>query len=304
EFLEKQLKRLQTDYLDVYLVHSMNKEHFKIVKENKVLEKLEEARAKGIIKYIGFSFHDEYDVFKEIIDYYDWDIAQIQYNYLDIDYQATTKGLKYAAEKGIAMVIMEPLQGGKLTREFPDVMEILDNYKYDKTLADIAFKFLWDKKEISVVLSGMSEKWMVEENIESAERSSVDSLKANEKEMIAELRKAFKQHNIIACTSCEYCMPCPNSVHIPRIMSFLNDFAWWGEKERERYIRYYNRFLMDEDELKESENKNNGKASLCTECQECLEKCPQGINIPEMMEKARLVFEEGKNVSEIMKSSV
>ncbi|MEJ2251624.1 MAG: aldo/keto reductase, partial [Candidatus Lokiarchaeota archaeon] len=255
----------------------------------------------GLIKYIGFSFHDSYKTFKKIIDYFDWDLAQIQYNYLDVNYQATTKGLKYAADKGIAMVIMEPLQGGKLTREFPDVMKIIKQYNYGNTLANIGFQFLWNKPEVSVTLSGMSEKWMVKENLESVEKSGINSLTNKEEKMISELRKSFKSHNIIACTSCSYCMPCPNSVNIPRIMSFLNDFAWWGEMERERYLRLYNRFLMDEEELKKSEEKSNGKASLCTACKECLEKCPQSINIPEMMKKGRLIFEEGGNVSEIMK---
>jgi hypothetical protein len=300
EYLEKQLDKLQTDYLDVYLIHSMNQKFFKIVKEINIISKMEHARENGLINHIGFSFHDKFEVFKEIIDYYDWDVAQIQYNYLDINYQATTKGLKYASNKGIAMVIMEPLQGGKLTREFSDVQKILEDYNFENSLADIAFQFLWDKPEVSVVLSGMSEKWMVEENIQSAEKSQINSLNKKEKELISKLRDKFKAHNIIACTACSYCMPCPNSVNIPRIMTFLNDFAWWGESEREKFLRYYNKFLLDPEQMEESEKKENGNASLCTECEECLQKCPQGIDIPEMMKKANLIFEKGKSVSEIL----
>lgn len=299
-FLNKQLEKLETDHIDVYLLHALREKFFKVVKENELIDKMEEAKEKGLINHIGFSFHDSFEVFKEIIDYYDsWDIAQIQYNYFDIDNQATTKGLKYAADKGVAIVIMEPLQGGKLTKEFLDVKQVMEKHKADSTLADIALRFLWNFPEVSVVLSGMNAKWQIDENIQSAEKSEINGFTNKEFKLTAKLRKKFKKHILIPCTECEYCMPCSHYVNIPRNFYMLNEFAWWGEEHREKYVRRYEKFLKDEEELQEAEEKKHGKASLCVECKECLEKCPQQINIPEVLKKIKKVFEEGKKLDDI-----
>jgi hypothetical protein len=301
DFLNKQLEKLQVDYIDVYLLHALREKFFEIVKDNNLLDKMEEAKEKGLIKHIGFSFHDSYDVFKEIIDYYDsWDIAQIQYNYFDIDNQATTKGLKYAADKGIAIVIMEPLQGGKLTFEFPDIKQILKKRQSNTTLADIGLRFLWSFPEVSVVLSGMNAKWQIDENINSAQKAEEKKFTKEEYKLTAELRNTFKEHILIPCTRCEYCIPCPNHINIPGNFYYLNEFAWWGEEHRDEYIQRYQKFLKNEKEMNEAEEKKNGNASLCTDCGECLEKCPQQINIPEVLSKIDLIFGEGKKLDEIL----
>ena len=297
-FLSKQLKKLQTNYLDVYLLHSLGKDLFETVKKFDLVNKMEEARANGLIKHIGFSFHDSLKVFKDIIDFYNWDVAQIQYNYFDPNFQAGVKGLKYAADKGIAMIIMEPLWGGKLTQSFSEVEDIIKKAPIKRSLADWAFQFLWNQPEVSVVLSGMGELWQVEQNVESADNSSIGSLKKEEMEIISKLRKTYSKFITIPCTNCEYCMPCPNSVNIPQNIRFLNDFIWFGEEQRERFEGLYAKFLKTKEELKESEGKGAGNASLCIECGECIEKCPQKIQIPEVLKKVDAILGKRKKISD------
>lgn len=298
QFLSKQLDKLQTNYLDLYLLHSLGKEHFEIVKNFNLIYKLEEAKKRGLIRHIGFSFHDSLKVFKEIIDYYDWDAAQIQYNYFDPNYQAGVKGLKYAAEKGIAMIIMEPLWGGKLTQSFSEVEDILEKAPIKRTLADWALQFLWDQPEVSVVLSGMSELWQVKENVKSASNSATGSLKEEEMRIVSKLRKSYSKYVTIPCTNCEYCMPCANSVNIPQNIRFLNDFIWFGEEQRGRFERIYTNFLKTKEELEETRGKGSGNASLCIECGECLEKCPQKIQIPEVLKKVDAILGKKQKISE------
>jgi len=297
-FLSKQLKKLQTNYLDVYLLHSLGKDLFETVKKFDLVNKMEEARANGLIKHIGFSFHDSLKVFKDIIDFYNWDVAQIQYNYFDPNFQAGVKGLKYAADKGIAMIIMEPLWGGKLTQSFSEVEDIIKKAPIKRSLADWAFQFLWNQPEVSVVLSGMGELWQVEQNVESADNSSIGSLKKEEMEIISKLRKTYSKFITIPCTNCEYCMPCPNSVNIPQNIRFLNDFIWFGEEQRERFEGLYAKFLKTKEELKESEGKGAGNASLCIECGECIEKCPQKIQIPEVLKKVDAILGKKQKISD------
>jgi predicted aldo/keto reductase-like oxidoreductase len=298
QFLSKQLDKLQTNYLDLYLLHSLGKEHFEIVKNFNLIYKMKEAKKRGLIRHIGFSFHDSLKVFKKIIDYDDWDAAQIQYNYFDPNYQAGVKGLKYAAEKGMALIIMEPLWGGKLTQSFSEVENILEKAPIKRTLADWALQFLWDQPEVSVVLSGMGELWQVKENVKSASNSAIRSLKEEEMKTISRLRNTFSKYITIPCTNCEYCMPCPNSVNIPQNIRFLNDFIWFGEEQRERFERMYTNFLKSKEELEEMGEKGSGNASLCIECGECLEKCPQKIQIPEVLKKVDAVLGKKQKISE------
>ena len=297
-FLKKQLEKLKTDYLDVYLLHSLGKDLFEIVKKFDLVKKMEDARRKGLIKHIGFSFHDTLTVFKEIIDFYDWDVAQIQYNYFDPNYQAGVKGLKYATKRGIAMIIMEPLWGGKLTQSFSEAEDTIKKAPIKRSLADWALQYLWNQPEVSVVLSGMGELWQVKENVESANNSSIGSLKKEDMKVISELRKAYSKYITIPCTSCEYCMPCPNSVDIPQNIRFLNDFIWFGEGQRARFESIYARFLKNKEEIKELGGKGAGNASLCIECGECLEKCPQNIQIPEVLKKVDAILGKKRKISD------
>jgi predicted aldo/keto reductase-like oxidoreductase len=307
-FLNQQIERLQTKP-DIYLFHGLNKGRLEKIKELNLIEKMEQAKATGLIKHIGFSFHDKFEVFKEIIDFYNWDCCQIQYNYLDIDYQAGTKGLEYAGAKNIAVIVMEPIRGGKLA--VPDnaldyragIKEVLETSKIKRKMADWALQFVWDHSEVSVVLSGMSTMQHVIENIDSANKSSIKSLTEDELKIISELRKAYDKYLIVRCTSCGYCIPCPNNVAIPSVLRMLNELAYWGDFGKERIAYFYNymaKTQKDIEEKKSNGEETEGAATLCIQCNECLEKCPQQIEIPEFMEKANEIFENGKSISGIL----
>ncbi len=307
KFLKRQVKRLQTNP-DIYLFHGMNQHRLEVVKKFNFINKMEDARDNGFYKYIGFSFHDSFEVFKDILDYHDWDCCQIQYNYLDIDYQAGNKGLKYAASKNIAIIIMEPIRGGKLAvtddqlSEKTEIQKILERSKVKRTMADWALQYVWNHPEVSVVLSGMSSMQQVVENIESADNSGIDSLTEEELRTIKKLREAYRSYEVVSCTSCKYCLPCPNDVAIPSVFDLINGLAYWGEKQRKRLSSVYHRMAKTPEELKKRKMQGEeleGGAGLCTECGECLEKCPQQINIPEMIKKVISVFETGQEIPDV-----
>ncbi|UCD02120.1 MAG: aldo/keto reductase [Promethearchaeota archaeon] len=305
-FLNEQIERLQTTP-DIYLFHGLNKQRLEKIKKLNLIEKIEEAKSRGLIKHIGFSFHDNFEVFKEILDYYQWDCCQIQYNYLDIEYQAGTKGVEYAGSKNIALIIMEPIRGGKLAipehklDTKPEIKAVLDRSKFKRTMADWALKFVWNHPEVSVVLSGMSTMQQVKENIESANNSGINILKDEELLTISKLRDAYSKYTIVDCTSCGYCLPCPNGVTIPEVFRLLNELYYWGERGRQRISFFYNRMVKTQKDLEKALSEGDeveGAASLCIQCEECLEKCPQQIDIPDVMEKTNAIFKEDKKVSE------
>ncbi|MFX1399531.1 MAG: aldo/keto reductase [Promethearchaeota archaeon] len=301
KFLNEQIKRLQSNP-DFYFFHGLNKERLEKIKRLNLIENIEEAKANGIIKYIGFSFHDGFEVFKEIIDYYQWDCCQIQLNYLDIEFQAGIRGLKYAASKNIPVIIMEPIRGGKLAipehklDTKPEIKEALEKSKVKRSMADWALQFLWNQPEVSVVLSGMSTMQQVIENVESANNSGINILAEEELKTISELREAYKKHDVVPCTSCGYCLPCPNGVTIPVVLSIMNEIAYWGDKGKLRVAYFYDRMVKTPEDLEKRRaagDEVEGAASLCIQCGECLDKCPQQIDIPSMMEKVNAIYENG-----------
>jgi len=306
KFLSEQIERLQTKP-DIYLFHGLTKNRFEKIKRLNLIEKMEKAKEKGLFKYIGFSFHDNFEVFKEIIDYYNWDCCQIQFNYLDVEYQAGTKGLEYARSKNIALIIMEPIRGGKLAipeqklGTKPEIKAVLDRSKIKRTMAEWALQFVWNHPEVSVALSGMSTMQQIKENIETANNSGSKILTDEELKTISELRDAYGKYTIVKCTNCRYCLPCPNGVTIPEVFRFLNELYYWGERGRQRISFFYNRMVKTQKDLEKGLSEGDeveGAAILCIQCGECLEKCPQHINIPDIMVKANSIFEEGKDVSE------
>ena len=308
-YLNEQIKRLQTKP-DIYLFHGLNRDRLEKIKNLNLIEKIEEAKKNGLIKHIGFSFHDNFEVFKEIIDYYKWDCCQIQYNYLDIEYQAGTKGVQYAGSKGVALIIMEPVRGGKLAipdrvlSRKPEIKEVLDKSQIKRNMPDWALQFVWNHPEVSVVLSGMSTMQQVEGNLESANNSGINSLTKEELQTISDLREAYSKYIIIPCTSCGYCLPCPNGVSIPNVLRLVNDLHYWGGRGRPRLAFFYNRMAKTEKDLEKRKAEGEeaeGAATLCIQCGECLEKCPQQIDIPSCMENANALFEEGKSISEVFK---
>ncbi len=274
-YLDEQLEKLQTDRIDFYLLHGLNEKRWDELSALDVLGWAEGAIASGRIRALGFSFHDKLEAFKTIIDASDlWLFCQIQYNFMDIEYQAGTEGLRYAAEKGLAVVVMEPIRGGRLTKSVPpSVQEIWDAAPVQRAPAEHALQWVWNQPEVSVVLSGMSTFEQVEQNLASAGRSGVGSLTEEELAAYARVREAYEALCPIPCTDCKYCMPCPNGVNIPGVFDIYNDAIMYENPERGQMV--YNHF-MSEDE----------RANLCIECGECLEKCPQQIEIPDWLKKA------------------
>ncbi len=272
--LDEQLGKLDTDYIDFYLLHALDKERWRntVLKHN-VLERAEAAKKAGKIKHIGFSFHDDIDAFREIVDGYDkWEFCQIQYNYMDINNQAGTEGLKYAASKGLGVVIMEPMLGGKLANPPQDVKEIMNAGRSEWSPSRWALQWLWSQPEVSVVLSGMSNMEQVEDNLNSARNYYEGSMCPEDMGVIERVRRRYEERTAIPCTSCRYCMPCPNHVDIPRNFSLYNDSVVHEDLAGSQ--RSYRDF-MDE----------KNRAGECIQCRICEDKCPQRILISEWMPK-------------------
>jgi predicted aldo/keto reductase-like oxidoreductase len=276
--LDEQLERLQTESVEFYLLHGLNKVRWPSLQALDVLSWAEKAMGDGRIQNLGFSFHDGYEVFESIVDASDlWVLAQIQYNYMDAEYQAGTKGLAYAANKGLAVVVMEPLRGGRITQRVPPTVQaIWDNSPVQRLPAQWALDWVWNQPAVSVALSGMSTMDQVEQNVAWAARSAVGVLTDDELEVIARVRDAYEALCPIPCTDCKYCLPCPSGVSIPRVFEIYNDFVIYGDLGRSQMVYSW----LGEDE----------RANLCTECGECLEKCPQHIDIPPWLEKAHEVL--------------
>jgi len=264
-YLDRQLERLQTDVIDCYLLHNLNKTTWPTVRDLGALEWGERAIADGRIGCLGFSFHDTLELFKEIVDTYDWTFCQIQYNYMDIEHQAGRAGLHYAAGKGLGVVVMEPLRGGALTRRAPSaIAKLWEEAPVGRTQADWGLQWLWNQPEVSLVLSGMSTMQHVEENLDSADRSRVGSLTDEELRIVDRVREAYRELLVIPCTFCQYCVPCPNGVAIPFLFGFFNEAQMYGTLERSR--AHY-RAAPER------------QADRCVGCGKCEEACPQGIEI-------------------------
>jgi len=207
KYLQSQMKRLQTDYLDGYLFHALGAGSFENVKRFGLLDKMEKAKQEGLIGSIGFSFHDTLPVFKEIIDYYPWDLTLVQYNYVDVNVQATTQGVKYAHSKGVEVAVMEPLKGGTLANLPTEAQKILDSAPVKRSAVDWALQFVWNMPEVSVVLSGMNTKQMIDQNCASADNSGPNSLSEQDLKVVERLADVYKKRLAIPCTDCSYCMP-------------------------------------------------------------------------------------------------
>ena len=273
-FLDEQLVKLQTDHIDFYLLHALNATYWPKLRDWEVLKWAEGAISDGRIRYLGFSFHDDFEVFKDIVDAYDkWTFCQVQYNYMDIEYQAGTGGIQYATQKGLAVVIMEPLRGGQLTAKIPESVAVLwESAKAHRTPADWALQWIWNHSEVSVLLSGMSTMEQVIENLDSADRAGAGTLSKEELILIDKVREEYRRIAPIACTNCKYCMPCPNGVEIATILEYYNNAIIYDNPRASRFL-YGN--LSDDK-----------RADQCVECFECEEKCPQGIPISERLKEA------------------
>jgi predicted aldo/keto reductase-like oxidoreductase len=276
-FLKEQLERLKTDYLDFYLLHGLNGEMWNRMKELGVREFLDKKKAEGKFLFPAFSFHGQPEDFIKICDEYDWTYAQIQYNYMDIDFQAGYKGLKHAADKGIGVVVMEPLKGGKLAQKIPqEMMSVFDESPIKRSPAEWALRFVWNETGVSSVLSGMNAMEQIVENIRVANEGISASLNKEELSMFDKLRNAMNLRIKADCTACRYCMPCKSGVDIPDVLAALNNAAIWNDPNP--WLTGYVRI--------------NGKAGKCTECKECEKVCPQGLPISTFMKEAVALFKE------------
>ena len=272
-FLDEQLEKLNSFYVDFYLLHGLSRQSWHKAKELGALDFLGKIRADGRARYVGFSFHDDVRTFKEIVDSYDWAMCLIQYNYFDEHYQAGKEGLQHAASRGLGVVVMEPLRGGKLTDGIPsEVQTIWDSADERRTPAEWALRWVWNHPEVSTALSGMSSMAQVEANIRIAKNARVNSLTPGELDIIARVTSTYRQMLKIDCTGCAYCMPCPNGVDIPLNFSLYNDTFMFKDSEIAYMI--YNHMLSPEQ-----------KASNCAECGECEEHCPQHLEVREELKR-------------------
>ena len=281
KYLNEQLERLQTDRIDFYLVHALNATTWANLKQLGINEFLDSAIKDGRIRYAGFSFHDKLEVFKEIVDYYDWSFCQIQYNYLDENYQAGKEGLEYAAKKGLGVAIMEPLRGGRIARNLPAaVKDIFEEAEAKRSPAEWALRWVWNHPEVSVVLSGMNEMDNLKENIKAAEEAEAKALTENELEIMDRVKQVFKERLKVNCTNCKYCMPCPAGVNIPDNFAFYNEYGLFSTPENDK------EFIEKYKNIKQAE-----KPSNCVKCGKCETHCPQNIKIREELKSIVNLFE-------------
>ena len=270
KLFNEQLKRLKTDYIDYYLMHMLTDiATWEKQKRLGVLDFLEEKKRSGSIRQIGFSYHGNSDMFCKLVDAYDWDFCQIQYNYLDEHSQAGRRGLQYAHSKGLPVIIMEPLRGGKLVNRLPqDARNTFAEHPISRTPAQWAFRWLWNQEEVTCVLSGMNSMEMLAENVQTASDAKIGEMGPEEEAMFQKVVAAINAKLKVGCTGCGYCMPCPKGVDIPGAFASYNRMASEG-----KFAGLKEHFMCS------AARKDSTAASLCIGCGKCESHCPQGIPI-------------------------
>ena len=278
----EELKRLRTDYVDYYLMHMLtDTDTWERLKSLGIVEWIAEKKASGAIRQIGFSYHGNSEMFCNLVDAYDWDFCQIQYNYMDEHSQAGRKGLYHAHSKGIPVIIMEPLRGGKLVNRLPDTAKkIFEEYKIKRTPAQWAFRWLWNQPEVTVVLSGMNSDEMVRDNIQTASTVEVGELGEEEEQMLKRVVNAINAKMKVGCTGCGYCMPCPKGVDIPGTFAAYN--RRFAEGKFWSLVDYV---------ICTTLRKNSTAASNCVNCGKCEKHCPQHIEIRKHLKDAQKELE-------------
>ncbi len=273
----EQLEKCGVDYFDFYLIHAVNKERYTQVQELKVIEQLEKYREEGKIRNLGFSFHDDLPTFKKWVDLYTWDFVQIQLNYMDIDHQQGITGYEMLTEKGIPVIVMEPVKGGSLAKFNPDVEKILKDKNPKVSIASWAFRWVGSLPNVTTILSGMTTMEQVEDNIKTF--SKFTSLNSEETNLILDVRERLLELSKVDCTSCNYCMPCPHGVDIPGNFRIFNHHSMY---QNDKYTKWAFNSL----------EKNEASADVCVDCGECLPKCPQQIEIPSDLENMQVYLKE------------
>ena len=271
--LAEELQKLQTDHIDFYLMHGINKEKWEYFKSIGAPQFFDDMKKEGKIRFKCFSFHGPYDEFEYIINDYDWDMVQIQYNFMDINNQAGTKGLELAGKLGIPVVIMEGLLGGRLATAPDNVQALYDAFPVKRTPVEWAFRWLCNHPEIAVVLSGCNEAEQIDENLRIFDTVDTGIMSAEELKLMDSVREAYLSRTKIGCTGCRYCMPCPNGVNIPEIFSIWNNISLYGIDPKSDWQF---RMILDKD----------GGADNCIQCGACEAACPQHLNIIESLSAA------------------
>ena len=282
KYFQEELKRLRTNHIDYYFMHMLTDvKSWERLKSLGIDEWIKEKKKSGEIRQIGFSYHGNSDMFCKIIDAYEWDFCMIQYNYLDENSQAGKKGLHYASKKGLPVMIMEPLRGGRLVNNLPEkAKRLFENYDIKRTPAEWSFRWLWNQPEVTCVLSGMNSVEMIQENVKSASTAEAGEFSEKEENLLKEVVKAINEKMKVGCTGCGYCMPCPKKVDIPGTFSAYNklytDGKYTGLKE------YVMCTLL---------RKDSTSASNCIECGKCELHCPQHIEVRKQLKCAKKELE-------------
>lgn len=280
QFLATSLKRLERDYIDFYLLHGMKERYWPTVKELDTVSFLTKMKAEGKIRNMGFSFHGEtFELFKEIADYAPWDFVQIQLNYMDADYQAGLKGLRYAASQGMAVIIMEPLKGGKLTTNIPpSILQQMESYEVKRAPADWGLRWVANWPEVTTILSGMSAMGQLTENIEILSRADAGCMSEKELSLLAGVAEEYSRLIPYPCTGCGYCRrDCPKQIEIPLIIGMRNDASMFDDHAGTRY---------------EMSHLIRKPPSLCIECKKCEEVCPQHLKVSAIMKECKDLYED------------
>lgn len=282
KYFREQLRRLRTDYVDYYLMHMLTDvKTWERLKGLGIVEWLEQKKKSGEIRQAGFSYHGNADMFCRLVDAYDWDFCQIQYNYMDENTQAGRRGLQYAAAKGLPVIIMEPLRGGKLVNNLPkEARALFENYPVKRSPAEWAFRWLWNQAEVTCVLSGMNSTEMVEQNVETASGAFADELGTDEEEMLRKVVQAINARMKVGCTGCGYCMPCPRNVDIPGTFASYN--RRYSEGKGAAFMEHFMCTAL---------RGTSAAAANCIECGKCEQHCPQHIEIRKELKNARRQLE-------------
>lgn len=282
KYFQEELKRLRTDHIDYYLMHMLTDiKTWGRLKELGIIEWLEEKKQSGAIRQVGFSYHGNSDMFCQLVDAYDWDFCQIQYNYLDVTSQAGVTGLKYAASKKLPVVIMEPLRGGKLVNNLPKkAKEAFADYPVKRSPAEWAFRWLWNQPEVTCVLSGMNSLEMVKENVRVASLAKAGEFTDDDQELLNKIVSYINENMKVGCTGCRYCMPCPRNVDIP------GTFAAYNRKYSDGTFKALQEYFMCTGIRKDYTGPAN-----CVECGLCESHCPQHIEIRKELKNARKALE-------------
>jgi predicted aldo/keto reductase-like oxidoreductase len=293
-FLNAQLERLGTDRIDYYLLHALDGKVWDNLESLGVSGFMDEALVDGRIRNAGFSFHGTLDDFKRIVDAYPWTFCQIQYNFLDQQNQAGTEGLEYAAARKLGVVVMEPLRGGSLGLPVPPpgVAEIWAKGEMSRTPVEWALRWVWNRPEVTVVLSGMNEEAHIEENLAIADTAVPGVLTEGECRLVDEVARKYRELMKVGCTGCGYCLPCPEGVLIPRVFEIYNKMHLFGKEDEAKmtYAAHLSGALQGGDPM---------YASQCVACGECLEKCPQKIGIPDCLAEIAEQMEDSQMESRL-----